>query len=131
MNVAQLQLSVVRRNGLDFWMEACANLTFFAAETRKGFGTGGRLKVINFLCHRPNVLSAASFQSISCRENFCQQTTRRRSRWLRASLERSIERARNSFPKPIPATNVFVIKTSITQQSLIILTVASSIAKST
>lgn len=137
MNVAQLQLSVVRRNGFvqDLWTTACANVTFTAraAEIRKKFRHRrfNSDSVINFLCHRPNILSAASFQSISCRGNFCQQTTRRRSRWLRASSERSTERAKNSFPQPIPATNVFVIKTSITQQSLIILTVASSIAKST
>lgn len=40
-------------------------------------------------------------------------------------------KARNSFRERTLATNVFVIKTLITRQSLIILTVASSTAKLT
>lgn len=136
MNVAQLQLSVVRRNGFvqDLWTAACANVTFSARSAEiRNFGTIA-------LIASASLISCAIVQMsypyhLSNRFHvvgtFCQQTTRRRSLWLRASSERSTERAKNSFPQPILATNVFVIKTSITQQSLIILTVASSIAKST
>ena len=55
----------------------------------------------------------------------------KKRRWQLASLDKSTERVKNSSPHRTRATNVFVIKISITRLSPTILTVANSIAKLT